>query len=140
MTSPRVVLDTNVCLDLFVFGDPRCAALRHALDARAVIAVTREDCRAEWIDVLGYPRLKLDAAAQQRALDAYDARVSVYQGDMSGPVRPQCRDEDDQKFVELAVSAGAELLFSRDAELLSLSRRTEREHGFAVLVPEAWGA
>ena len=31
--TPRIVLDTNVCLDLFVFGDPRVAALRDALRA-----------------------------------------------------------------------------------------------------------
>ena len=45
----RVVLDTNVCLDLFVFRDPRWAALQAALEQGTVEAYTREDCRSEWL-------------------------------------------------------------------------------------------
>ena len=33
---PRIVLDTNACLDLWVFGDPRAAGLLAALQAGAL--------------------------------------------------------------------------------------------------------
>ncbi|HEU4777610.1 MAG TPA: PIN domain-containing protein, partial [Telluria sp.] len=43
--AQRIVLDTNVCLDLFVFRDPRWSDLLAALESGAVEAVTRADCR-----------------------------------------------------------------------------------------------
>ena len=61
MPPPRIVLDTNVCLDLFVFGEPLCSHLLSALQRGAVQAVTREDCRDEWRRVLHYPQLPIDA-------------------------------------------------------------------------------
>ena len=36
----RLVLDTNACLDLFAFDDPRVAPLRAALRDGTVVAVT----------------------------------------------------------------------------------------------------
>jgi hypothetical protein len=50
-TKP-IVIDTNVCLDLFVFRDPRWAPLLAALEAGTVRAVTRADCRDEYRIVL----------------------------------------------------------------------------------------
>jgi predicted nucleic acid-binding protein len=79
------VLDTNVCLDLFVFGDAQCAALRGALRTGAVEAVTDEACRAEWLAVLDYPQLALDAARQAAALAAFDAQLRLL------PTSPRCR-------------------------------------------------
>ncbi len=49
---------------------------------------------------------------------------------------PRCRDRDDQIFLELAHAGGAITLYSRDRELLKLSRRTQRVAGFAVVRPE----
>ena len=64
----RIVLDTNVCLDLFVFRDPRWALLLKAMQNGEVEALTRDDCRKEWSIVLGYPHLKLDEAARVQAV------------------------------------------------------------------------
>ena len=64
---PRIVLDTNVCLDVFVFADPPTVPLLAALASGAIEAVTRDDCRAEWQRVLGYPQLRLDDAARGAA-------------------------------------------------------------------------
>ena len=76
-TLPRLVLDTNVCLDLFVFGDASCATLRDALRAGAVQAVTDAACRDEWLRVLGYPQLALDAARRAAAVAAFDESVRL---------------------------------------------------------------
>lgn len=139
----RVVLDTNVCLDAFVFADPRAAPLVAALETGAVEAVTQEDCRAEWVAVLGYPALRLDAAAQAAALARFDRVVTLLAGPEaeSAPLVnkvPRCRDADDQKFLELAAAAGAAVLFSRDAEVLRLARRARREGLFEIVKPEDW--
>ena len=56
--TKRVILDTNVCLDLFVFRDPRWETLLTALKNGSVEAVTSENCRNEWLRVLDYPNLR----------------------------------------------------------------------------------
>ena len=142
-TLPRLVLDTNVCLDLFVFGDASCATLRDALRAGAVQAVTDAACRDEWLRVLGYPQLALDAARRAAAVAAFDESVRLLP--TAGrpvvpamPKLPRCADPDDQRFLELAQASGAQWLLSRDRELLKLARRTRREPGFDILTPQAW--
>lgn len=134
---PRVVLDTNVCLDLLVFGSERSAALRALLAAGELQAVTRADCRDEWHRVLRYRVLALDET-RRAALDAaYDAlTLDIAVPCEATPVRlPRCKDADDQKFLELARDAGAVALFTRDAELLVLARRTARDGLFHIATP-----
>lgn len=136
---PRVVLDTNVCLDLFVFADPRCTALRVDLDRERVEAVTDAACREEWLTVLGYPALALDEPARRRATAAFDACVRRVTG-QAGPTPPlpRCVDPDDQKFLLLAAVAGARWLISRDRALLALAPRLRRDGRFAILTPQDW--
>jgi predicted nucleic acid-binding protein len=55
------------------------------------------------------------------------------------PVAFRCRDPLDQKFVELAVTAGARWLVSRDKALLKLRRKAARL-GCAVVTPEGFTA
>jgi len=133
-----VVLDTNVCLDLFVFADPRCADLASALASGAAEAVTTADCRDEWLAVLEYPQLALDTFVRERAVRAFDARVRTLPTVCAAVALPRCADRDDQKFLALAAAAGARWLLSRDNALLKLGRRTLRDAGFAILTPEQW--
>lgn len=139
-SPPRIVLDTNVCLDLFLFRDPSCARLLAALQAGAVQAVTRDDCREEWQRVLHYPQLPIDAARRPALRAAYDALLHGM-ADAVAPLDaplPLCRDPDDQKFLQLACAARASWLFSKDKELLRLDRRTRRAGLFAILLPQDW--
>jgi len=139
-TTPRVVLDTNVCLDLFVFDDPHCAPLREALRAGVLEAVSCAACAAEWRAVLDYPQLALDPAQRTRAAERFDALVRQLPSPLpsSVPRLPRCADPDDQKFLALAASAGARWLLSRDRALLVLHRRCLRESGFAIITPRQW--
>lgn len=141
---PRLVLDTNVCLDLLVFGDPRVAALDAALRDGAIVAVTRADCRAEWQRVLRYPPFGFDEATRTRHETAFDARVACLTESELTPrsdVRlPRCKDADDQKFLELAWQSRAVALVTRDDALLALAKRAQRDGLFAILTPQAWSA
>ena len=137
-TLPRVVLDTNVCLDLYVFGDPRCVALKADLDRGQVQVVTNPACRDEWLAVLGYPALALDESTRRRALAAFDAQARPVVEHASAPGLSRCADPDDQKFLELAAGAGARWLLSRDRALLALARRLQRDGRFVILPPQAW--
>ena len=137
----RIILDTNACLDLFVFDDPRCARLREHLLAGKVIAVTDEACRSEWLRVLGYPALALDDQRREAATARFDALVRMWPASPEEPdaVRtPRCRDPDDQKFLDLAVRARARWLLTRDDHLLTLARRAERDGMFRIMPPQSW--
>lgn len=132
----RVVLDTNACLDLLVFTSARSAPLADLLRAGTLRAVTRADCRDEFLRVLRYPGLALDEARCLALTSAYDALASECEVCVDVSARlPRCRDPDDQKFLELARDAGAIALITRDAELLVLAGRTARAGLFNILQP-----
>jgi len=138
--TERIVLDTNVCLDLFVFRDPRWQSLLQAMQQGSVQAVTRADCRMEWTLVLAYTKLKLDAAAQEQIKAEFDALVTLLDPPLpeNAIKLPLCRDSDDQKFLELAYAANAAILISKDKALLKLARKTERAGLFRIMTPERW--
>jgi putative PIN family toxin of toxin-antitoxin system len=136
--APRIVIDTNVCLDLFVFHDPRWAELLAALESGAVEAVTRADCRDEYNIVLHYSHLPLDEASRPLAAARFDALIKVVAPAESGVRLPVCTDKDDQKFLEVARDAGAEVLITKDKALLKLARRLDKAGMFKVMVPEKW--
>lgn len=136
--AQAIVIDTNVCLDLFVFHDPRWAPLLAALERGEVKAVTRADCRDEYRIVLHYPHLPLDDDSRALAAARFDALVSVVAPD-SKPVRlPVCTDRDDQKFLEIARDANAAILITKDKALLKLARKTAQGGLFRIMLPEAW--
>ena len=136
--APRIVIDTNVCLDLFVFHDPRWADLLAALESGAVEAVTRADCRDEYNIVLHYSHLPLDEASRPLAAARFDALIKVVAPAESGIRLPVCTDKDDQKVLEVARDAGAEVLITKDKALLKLARRLDKAGMFKVMVPEKW--
>lgn len=133
-----IVLDTNVCLDLFVFHDPRWAALLAALADGAVQAVTRADCRDEYLAVLHYPHLPLDDDSRPRAAARFDALIRVVAPGQKPLRLPACSDRDDQKFLELARDAGATTLVTKDKALLKCGKRTVKDGLFRIMAPEAW--
>ena len=140
---PRIVLDTNVCLDLFVFDDPRIARLHDAMHTGEVEAMTDTPCREEWRRVLAYPALALTELRQSAALVEFDRLTTCSDEDaLPAPADarrlPRCRDPDDQKFLELALRSGARWLLTRDDHLLVMGRRTAREGWFAILTPQEW--
>jgi predicted nucleic acid-binding protein len=141
-SAARIVLDTNVCLDLLHFRDPRTAGLRTSLEAGVVVAVTDDECRGEWLRVLGYPLLKLDDASRDALVAAFDALVHPLPAAMrrTEVALPRCRDPDDQKFLQLAHASGACWLLSRDRHLLSMASRCRREGWFEITTPEDWVA
>jgi uncharacterized protein len=137
---PRLVLDTNVALDLFVFRDSACHPLRDALAQGVVHAVVDAPCREEWLAVLHYPAFALSAAQRDEATAAFDRWVRPWSGEAlhAGVKLPRCADPDDQKFLELALASGAQWLLSKDKAVLALARRTAREGWFRILCPSAW--
>lgn len=144
--SQRLVLDTNVCLDLFVFRDPRWQSLLHALQQGQIEAVTRTECRMEWLLVLAYEKFQLDTARRSEIAAEFDALIRLIDMPAADAATattiklPLCRDPDDQKFLELAQACAADILISKDKALLKLARKTERAGLFKIMTPENWVA
>ena len=134
----RIVLDTNVVLDLIVFGDPGVRSLRQAVEAGSVTLITSAECLAELRRVVGYPEFGLDASGQEVAYAWFASRAKF--GPVAGPGSasglPRCRDADDQKFLELAWAGQADHLVTKDKALLELARRVARLGGFSVVTLE----
>lgn len=140
-TLPRVVLDTNVCLDLFVFRDPRWDTLLQALRDKSIQAVTRDDCRNEWMAVLNYPHLPLTEADKPDICAAFDQLITCLPvAGVNSFGLPLCSDKDDQKFLELALQSGADVLITKDKALLKLARKTLNKGMFRIIPPQAWNA
>ena len=133
----RIVFDTNVLVSLFVFADSRFQRLRTRIEAGDWIAMTDERCLAEFRRVLGYPIFGLDRVAQEAALAAY-TRLTHPVAAVANPAAalPQCKDPDDQKFLELARNGKADWLVTSDKALLKLARRDRLRDQFRILTPE----
>lgn len=134
----RLVLDTNTILALWMFRDPRLSSLREWIEGGACTLASREDALAELRLVLAYAQFKLGEADRQALLDGYRARVDILPGTDTGVRRPlpACRDTDDQKFLEIALDAGASHLLTRDKLLLKAGRHRLLRGRYQVLTPE----
>jgi len=135
----RLVLDTNVVLDLFHFADAAAQPILAALEAGDAECWLEDAGREELARVLTYPELRLESAAAAVILDRYDrlARRAVPDG-RPLPRLPRCKDADDQKFLELVARIDAGLLVSKDRALLALARSPGI--GFQILTPAAASA
>ena len=137
-TIPRLVLDTNVVMDLFHFRAPPLAPLMTAIESGAVVCLANDRTLAELARVTGYKQFRLDDAGRQRIFEAYRAQVTLIAEsvDPALPLLPKCRDPDDQMFLELALAGHADMLISRDNLVLKLAKARQRPCPFAILPPE----
>lgn len=133
----RLVLDTNVVFDCWIFRDPRCAGLAAALDSGRAVWLASAAMRDELVHTLARGQLH-PRWAVEGAVAAWD-RLARLQPEPP-PTRLLCSDFDDQKFVDLAVRVGTGCwLLTRDRALLKLRRRAAA-HGVTVALPEHWPA
>ena len=67
----RLVLDTNIVMDLLHFADRHTHPLQVAIDAGQMLCFTDKDCLAELERVTGYPEFGLDLIARQALMARY---------------------------------------------------------------------
>jgi putative PIN family toxin of toxin-antitoxin system len=118
------VLDTNIVLDLFVFSDPATPVLLDALQSGRLRWIATQPMRDELERVLDYshivPRLQYYQLSAQDVLNRFDAMVQIME--VPPKVALNCKDADDQKFIDLA-AAHQTLLLSKDHAVLALTKR-----------------
>ena len=131
-----VVIDTNIVLDMWVFDDPRSRPLDEALQSGGLRWLASAEMREELLRVLNYPhiaqRCNRDGVSAEAVLAHFDRLAQMH------PVAPKapyvCKDEDDQKFIDVAVAHQA-LLLSKDKQVLRLTNRLAR---LGVVVRQKW--
>jgi len=122
------VIDTNIVLDLWLFEDPAIVPLRVALQSGVISHLATASMRDELARVLAYPHLVKRMAKSniqaQDILNRFDEYLLAAEPAAKAPCT--CKDPDDQKFIDLSVAHRA-LLLSKDAQVLCMRRRLERQ-------------
>lgn len=121
---PALVLDTNVVLDIWLFGDAAAKPLIVGVPQGHWRWVATPSMREELVRVLSYPQIVKSLAhhrmSPQTVLDPFDTHAEMV---VAPPkARVTCKDPDDQKFVDLAVAYRATLL-SKDHAVLCMAKR-----------------
>ncbi|MFG6490086.1 putative toxin-antitoxin system toxin component, PIN family [Roseateles sp. BYS78W] len=136
---PAIVIDTQVVMDWLVFRDERVQALTTAVTSGRLRWLVAPAMRDEIRHVLGRgvaASYAPDLAFIEAQFDAHALAVDAA-GLQPLAGRLVCRDPDDQKFIDLALAAGARWLVSRDKAVLALAKRA-RLRGLAIVTPERW--
>lgn len=134
----RLVLDTNIVMDMLHFSDRRTQWLRTAIDRGQAQCFCDAPCLAELERVTGYPAFGLNGPARQALVENYLNIVTLC--DANGEedyALPRCRDADDQKFLILGARCAAQLLITRDKLLLKLAHQRRQAAPFTILTAEA---
>jgi putative PIN family toxin of toxin-antitoxin system len=123
-TGAVLVIDTNIVLDCFVFSDLAAKPVVQGLQSGEFDWISTQAMRDELARVLDYPQIvprlnyyKLSANNVLAAFDQYARLV-----DAAPKAMLNCRDADDQKFIDLAISHKAVLL-SKDKDVMNMQKR-----------------
>ncbi len=122
------VFDTNVFLQAAVSeGGPSHACWKLAEDRKIRVFVTKS-ILAEIEDVFTRPKVKrqFEGLSDQHVANMLRAfQNSCSHVDEPKPEFQLARDDNDAKFVDLAIVTGAEYIVTRDRDLLDLMQNTE---------------
>lgn len=119
--SPVVVLDTNLVLSALIFSKGRLVELRSAWQRGLCVPLASTATATELIRVLAYPKFKLSASDQEELLADYLPHCRSVRIPARLPKLPQCRDANDQLFLELAAAGKADFLVTGGKDLLVLA-------------------
>jgi putative PIN family toxin of toxin-antitoxin system len=120
----QLVLDTNIVLDVLVFGDDQARPVSEGLSAGRLRWIATAAMREELARVLAYPKLAPRVALHRGSADSvlgdFDRHAQLVEAPPKAAVT--CGDPDDQKFIDLAVAHRCTLL-SKDREVLRMRKR-----------------
>lgn len=120
-SPPVVVLDTNAVLSALVFTGGHLTRLRSAWQTGRCVPLVSQATASELVRVLAYPKFKLSTADREELLADYLPHCTTVRIPKRLPKLPQCRDANDQMFIELAAVGKADWLITGDDDLLALA-------------------
>lgn len=132
----RLVIDTNVVLDLFHFKRSGTEPITRMIESGEALCFACLRTLIELQLVIPREHFKLDQDEAQALFDRYSALTLVVPDPEDASELPQCKDASDQKFLALAVSVGAEYLLTRDKQLLRLAKRVSKISPLKIMTPE----
>ena len=132
----RLVIDTNVVLDLYHFQRPTVAPITQMIANGEALCFTCPRTLEELRHVLPREHFRLDEAGQAALLDRYTAQSLCARDPESALDLPACKDTSDQKFLQLAASVAADYLLTRDKALLRLAKRVRKKRALTLTTPE----
>lgn len=133
MKAERLVVDSNVLISALLNpkGTPRRALERLAADS--AILLFSEETFAELVVRLAKP--KFDAYRTTEQMEAFlDWLTDLGEWVQQVIEIEACRDSDDNKFLAVALTGGADCLITGDADLLAL----DPFEGLPILAPAAF--
>ena len=114
---PRVVLDTNTVLSALLFNNTSLGQLRLCWQNQQLIPFASKATISELIRVLANPKFKFSSIVQHSYLDEYLPYIqSITKLEMLLKA-VICRDSDDIKFLELAITANIDYLITGNKAL-----------------------
>jgi hypothetical protein len=140
-SAPRlVVLDSQAVFDWLVFRDPTCAEWREALSSGRWKWIFTSAMKAEFDFVAAKGFGAARPVPFEEVADAWATLASAVPdpAPLGADRRIGCSDPDDQKFIDLAIAAGAHTLVSRDRALLKLKKKAVSRHGLSIVAPADW--
>ena len=133
----RLVLDTNVVLDLFHWGNVDAVPIMAALESGQIECCVDARTLDELQRVLTYPQLKLTPEMIVDRYRRYSELVRIVPEGEAPPL-PRCKDRDDQKFLELAARCHLYFFFIKVKAIFSLNGLTTLS--FQIMKPGAASA
>lgn len=130
MSAERIVLDTNVLISAALIASSKpFAVLRHVLDTG--ILVFSNETFEEVATRLMRPKFAPYVSAATRQVFLADLAAVAEWTAITGTVHV-CRDPDDDKILEAALTGRANCLVTGDADLLKL----HPFRGLAIMTPQ----
>ncbi|MCP4409243.1 MAG: putative toxin-antitoxin system toxin component, PIN family [Gammaproteobacteria bacterium] len=120
----RVVFDTNIIVSALIFSRGKLAWLRQAWQQGSVKPLVSKSTVEELLKVLTYPKFQLTGSDREELLGDFLPFAQVIEVNAASNALPTCRDEDDQKFLDLAAAGQADALVTGDADLLELADKS----------------
>lgn len=127
----RIVLDTNILLDILVFEDASIIGLKEDIQSGLLIAWTRDEILEEFREVIARATFALEPDHQERLVQQARELHQIDNTSILTPAPFRCSDPDDQVFLDLALKLTPCLLISKDKEVLKLNSQA-RQYGVLI--------
>jgi len=119
VSSLRVVLDSNVYISAFLFGGVPADVIGLALGG-SILVYTSIPILDEIRDVLRRPKFGLSSSQAFTLIEEIHSLCRIVSS--AEPVQAVKEDPDDNKIIECALAAGADVIVSGDSHLLHLQQ------------------